>query len=124
MKKNVYAIRGAVCIPYDNPKDIDSGVKDLMERIYSENKISEEDVAFVLFSQTDDLRSRNAAGSFRLTDIAGMTPLFCVTEAGISVALKNVIRALVLVGHEEVNPVRHVYINGAEVLRPDYISEV
>ena len=107
MKKE-YAIRGAVCIPFDNPKDIDSGVSEMMNRLYSENNIGEEDVAFVLFSQTGDLR------------LAGKTPLFCVAEAEVSGSLRKVIRVLVLVAHEEQNPVRHVYINGAEVLRPDY----
>ena len=37
MKKE-YAIRGAVCIPFDNPKDIDSGVSDMMRRLYEERR--------------------------------------------------------------------------------------
>ncbi len=119
MKKE-YAIRGAVCIPFDNPKDIDSGVSEMMNRLYSENKIGEEDVAFVLFSQTGDLKSKNAAAAFRQSGLAGKTPLFCVAEAEVSGSLRKVIRVLVLVAHEEQNPVHHVYINGAEVLRPDY----
>lgn len=120
--KNVYAVRGGCCIPFDNPKDIDSGVKDLMETLYRENALSEDDVAFVLFSQTGDLKSKNAAASFRQTGLAGKTPLFCVAEAEISGGLKKVIRVLVQVAHEERSPVRHVYINGAEVLRPDYAN--
>ena len=115
MKKE-YAIRGAVCIPFDNPKDIDSGVSDMMRRLYEENNIGEEDIAFVLFSQTGDLKSKNAAAAFRQTGLAGRTPLFCVGS------LRKVIRVLVLVAHEELSPARHVYINGAEILRPDYNS--
>ncbi len=120
MKKNSYAIRGAVCVPFDNPKDINSAVSDLMSRIYSENRIGEEDVVFVLFSQTEDLKSRNAAAAFRATGLAGLTPLFCVKEAEISGSFKKVIRVLVHVGHEPECEIRHAYINGAEVLRPDY----
>lgn len=121
MKKE-YAIRGAVCIPFDNPKDIDSGVSDMMRRLYEENNIGEEDIAFVLFSQTGDLKSKNAAAAFRQTGLAGRTPLFCVAEADISGSLRKVIRVLVLVAHEKLSPARHVYINGAEILRPDYNS--
>ena len=121
MKKE-YAIRGAVCIPFDNPKDIDSGVCEMMSLLYKENNISEEDVAFVLFSQTGDLKSKNAAAAFRQGGQAGKTPLFCVAEADISGSLRKVVRVLVLVAHEELSPAKHIYINGAEVLRPDYLS--
>lgn len=118
--KSVYALRGACCIPFDNPKDIDAGVRDMMEKLYRDNELKEEDIVFVLFSQTGDLKSKNAAAAFRQTGLAGKTPLFCVAEAEISGGLRKVIRALVEVSRDSDIPPRHAYVNGAEVLRPDY----
>lgn len=120
MKKTSYAIRGAVQVPFDSIKEINSAVKELMEKIYSLNKISEEDVAFVLFSQTSDLKSKNAASAFRETGMASKTPIFCVGEAEIAGMMRHVIRVLVYIGHEEITPACPVYINGAEKLRPDF----
>ena len=65
MEENVYAIRGATTVNHDSPAEVDEAVKELMEKIYKENGITDDDVAFILFSQTRDIRTRNAAAACR-----------------------------------------------------------
>ena len=84
MEENVYAIRGATTVNHDSPAEVDEAVKELMEKIYKENGITDDDVAFILFSQTRDIRTRNAAAACRRSGFGTLTPLFCVQEAEIA----------------------------------------
>ena len=50
MEESVYALRGATTVTHDSPAEVDEAVGELMERLYSENGISDSDAAFILFS--------------------------------------------------------------------------
>ena len=78
MEENVYALRGATTVEHDSPAEIDEAVRELMDTLYKENGISDADAAFILFSQTRDLRTRNAAAACRRSGFGTLTPLFCV----------------------------------------------
>ena len=95
MEENVYAIRGATTVEHDSPAEIDEAVRELMEAIYSENGITDSDAAFILFSQTRDIRTRNAAA----------------------------IRVMILVNHKKEREARMVYLRGASSLRPEYTKK-
>lgn len=120
MEECVYAIRGATTVGHDSPSEVDEAVGELMARIYDENGISDRDAAFILFSQTRDIRTRNAAAACRKAGFGTLTPLFCVQEADISGGLRHTIRVMVLVGHPKEKEPRMVYLRGASCLRPDY----
>ena len=55
------AIRGATSVEFDTEKEIDLAVKAMMEELYEKNGLQDDDIAFILFSQTEDLKSKNAA---------------------------------------------------------------
>lgn len=118
--EEIYAIRGAITTDFDGVKNIDTAVKTLMFTLYEKNGITDEDVSHIIFSQTVDLRSRNAAAAFRATGRGASVPLFCVQEAEIHGAMKHVIRVLVVVNHRRDREPVHVYLGGAEALRPDF----
>ena len=105
------------------PSEVDEAVGELMERLYSENGISDSDAAFILFSQTRDIRTRNAAAACRRCGYGTLTPLFCVQEADIAGGLSLAIRVMVLVNHRKEREPRMVYLRGASSLRPDYTKE-
>ena len=123
MEENVYAIRGATTVEHDSPAEIDEAVRELMEAIYSENGITDSDAAFILFSQTRDIRTRNAAAACRRSGYGALIPLFCVQEADIAGGLPLAIRAMILVNHKREREARMVYLRGASSLRPEYTKK-
>ena len=112
MSESIYAIRGATTVEFDSVSEIDNAVKEMFSEILSRNSISEEEIAFVLFSQTSDLKSRNAAAAVRKAGYCASVPLFCVQEAEIN-------GVLVQVNHPKNGEPKMVYLNRAEKLRPD-----
>ena len=79
-ERKVWAIRGAVTVDSNSPDDVDSAVKEMLDAIYKENHITEDDVVFTLFSQTQDITKRNAAAAARKGGYSTHTPLFCQTK--------------------------------------------
>ena len=61
----IYAIRGAITVDSDKAEDVDIAVKELMSELYAANSLSDDDIVSVIFSQTKDIRSRNAAAACR-----------------------------------------------------------
>ncbi len=121
--ESIYALRGATTVSSDFPNDVDEAVRELMEALYRENEITDEDVAAVIFSQTHDIRTRNAAAACRKSGFAATTPLFCVQEADISGGLRFAIRVLIIINHAREKEPKMVYLRNASSLRPDYMSE-
>lgn len=119
MSECIYAIRGATTVEFDSVSEIDKAVKELFSEILERNGIKEDELSFVLFSQTSDLRSRNAAAAVRKAGYCASVPLFCVHEAEINGMLDKVIRVLVQVNHPRKQEPVMVYLNRAERLRPD-----
>ena len=119
MSECIYAIRGATTVDFDSVSAIDQAVKELFFTILDENGITEDEISFVLFSQTSDLRSRNAAAAVRKAGYCSSVPLFCVQEAEINGMLDKVIRVLVQVNHPRKQDPVMVYQNRAEKLRAD-----
>ncbi|MDY5931635.1 MAG: chorismate mutase [Candidatus Ornithospirochaeta sp.] len=118
----IYAIRGATTVDFDNPADVDQAVAELMGAVYSENGIGDDDICSIIFSQTSDIRSRNAAASCRKAGYAAKVPLFCVQEADIAGGLPRTIRVLVTINHGMEKEPRMVYQRKAASLRPDFAA--
>ncbi len=121
--EGIYGIRGATTVSSDFPQEVDDAVKEIMDLIYRQNEIGDRDIAAIIFSQTHDIRTRNAAAACRKAGFAAKVPLFCVQEADISGALPLAIRVLVLVNHPVQKEPRMVYLRKAASLRPDYEEE-
>lgn len=119
--KRLYAIRGAVCA--ENTEDSIKEYSSLLcNEIFKQNSIKTEDLVSIQFSMTKDLDVYNPCRALRHSQMlidASQVPLFCTQEAYIKGGLEKVIRVLVEVYLEENTPRSHVYLHGAEVLRPD-----
>ena len=119
----LYALRGAVCCE-NTAEDIRSQVSLLYDSLLEKNRLAEEDIVSLIFSQTADLDAINPAAALRQTGRAKETALFAVQEAETAPppgenALPRVIRTIIHCYLPEGSKPRHVYQNGAEVLRPD-----
>lgn len=112
------ALRGAITVDEDRAEAVDDSVESLMERLYSENSISDDDVEFAIFSQTKDIRSRNAAAAARKAGFLKRNAIFCVEEADVELSLPLCIRVLVYTKKD--GEPKMVYLKGASLLRPDF----
>ena len=119
--KRIYCIRGAACA--ENNKDsIRAAVRALFDGICDGNAFAEADIVSVQFTMTRDLDVLNAATAMRTCgtrlDVSAV-PLFCAQEPEIAGMMPRVIRIMVTAYLPEGSTLRNVYVNGAEVLRPD-----
>lgn len=112
----LHAARGATCC--ENSVDsIAERVPALYAEILRKNSIKERDIVSVVFSVTSDLTSLNPATALRRAGVAKDVPLFACAEPFIDGYLPKVIR--VLVTYYGLGRTSHIYLNGAETLRPD-----
>jgi chorismate mutase len=105
-------------------EDIRRQVSLLYDSLLEKNRLAEDDIVSVIFSQTADLDALNPAAALRQTGRAGELALFAVCEAETAdVTLKRVLRVLMHCYLPQGAQPCHVYRNGAEVLRPDRVGD-
>jgi len=113
------AIRGAVCLKHDDADEMQEAVGELLEAILRRNAITPDDVVSVFLTNTPDLRCAfpaKAARAVGFTDV----PLMCAQEIDVEGALERVVRVMLHVDIDRPrSEITHVYLRGAEVLRPD-----
>lgn len=116
----VRGIRGAVTVENDRPEEILAATGRLLSAIIETNPgLCPEDVASVLLTVTDDLRSiypARAARELGWTEV----PLLCAQEIPVAGSLPRCIRVLLhwntTILQREIH---HVYLGEAAGLRPD-----
>ena len=119
MEKRVYAARGAIFA--ENTKDsIQEKAVKVFNAAVEKNGIKADDVVSLQWTMTSDLDAMNPATALRLgkpaIDVSEI-PLFCSQEAQIQGGRPKVIR-LLLTAYMENKPA-HIFLDGAEALRPD-----
>jgi len=119
LPSTISAIRGAICVQDDVPEQIETAAATLYREILALNALQENEVAFLLITQTSDLKSRNPATGLRKAGYCALTPLFCMQELEIEGMLEKVIRMMVVVHHPMEKTVP-VFMHGAEMLRPEF----
>ena len=116
-------IRGATTIKNDCKEEISVAVKKLLVEVFNVNNLDKNDVRLFVFSLTTDIHSYHPAKAARENGY-DFAPLFSAIEPDIDGGLKRCIRLMVFVEKDMENRnVKHVYQEGAKVLRKD-ISEI
>lgn len=114
----IRGVRGATRVLRDDPGCIRSATRELLAELLTRNGIGQDSVISAFFTVTPDLSSEfpaRAAREIGWTDVA----MLCSTEIPVPGAIDRVVRVLLHI-HIPVNrSIRHVYLNGAEELRPD-----
>lgn len=117
---SVRGIRGATTVNENRSEDILSATRELMQELVEQNSIKPEDVAAVFITVTTDLNADFPAKALRTEAGWELVPLMCSTEIPVPGSLALCIRFMLLVntdlGHEQV---KHVFLHGAQKLRPD-----
>lgn len=111
-------IRGATVVVRDDSALIQSATQELLTALLRRNSISVSAIVSAIFTVTPDLVSEFPARAARELGWIDV-PMLCCTEIPVPGAMAQAIRVLL---HAEVPAnvaVRHVYLNGAEDMRPD-----
>jgi chorismate mutase len=122
--KRLYALRGAVQCE-NTEDDICRQIGLMYGELLNLNKLEEGDIVSVMFSVTDDLYAINPCTALRKSGGAGAgeLSLFSTREPNSKNSLERVVRVIIHCYLEEGSQARHVYRNGAEVLRPDRVKK-
>ncbi|NLZ77045.1 MAG: chorismate mutase [Spirochaetales bacterium] len=115
---SVSAVRGAIQVGVDSKEAIALAAQKLFTGVLKANDLQEEQVAALLITQTGDLRSLNPATGLRMGGLASRVPLFCMPELEIEGMMARVIRMLFILKVHK-GDLQPVYLDGAELLRPD-----
>lgn len=119
----VRALRGAITVDQDSVDDIKDRTVELVSALLERNGLDEDHLISILFSTTSDLTA--AAPAVGLRDVGfGDVPLLCVAEMPTDAGLDRCIRVLVHVDCDRPrSQLRHVFLRGATVLRPDLAED-
>lgn len=112
-------IRGATTVEANTREAILAAAHELMTAIIGANQLVQDDVGGIFFTVTADLDSEYPAVAVRAlgwTDAA----IMCGHEMAVPGSLPMCLRVMVLWNTTRpANEVRHVYLRGAQSLRPD-----
>lgn len=119
----VRALRGAITVDRDSVDDIKDRTVELVSALLARNGLDEDQLISILFSATPDLTA--VAPAVGLRDVGfGDVPLLCVAEMPTDDGLDRCIRVLAHVDCDRPRPqLRHVFLRGATVLRPDLAED-
>ncbi|MCL2805497.1 MAG: chorismate mutase [Treponema sp.] len=117
--KRLYALRGAVQCE-NTAEDICGQIGIMYDELLSRNKLETQDIVSIIFSVTDDLDAVNPSSALRkYSGGAGDYSLFSVQEPNCKNSLERTVRVIIHCYLPHDSAIHHVYLNGAEVLRPD-----
>jgi chorismate mutase len=110
------AIRGAVCVSANTSEAIAAAVTELVTVLVRENSLAQEEIVSAIFTMTPDLFADFPARFARELGWHDV-PMMCAQEIAVPGAMSRVCR--LIVHAEGRKAARHVYLRGAETLRPD-----
>lgn len=116
----VRGIRGATTLNANTKEEIKSATVELTNEIMTKNSINKEDIAFIIFTVTQDVDADFPAKYARLELGFDTVPMMCYREMSVQGSLPLCLRALVTVNTEKTQKeIKHCYLRGAKALRKD-----
>ena len=120
--RHVRALRGATTVERDEATEIGAATRELLEAIIERNGLRDADIVSAFFTVTPDLASDFPASAARELGWADV-PLLCTVEIPVAHALARCVRVLLHVETDRPrSDMRHVYLRGAQALRPDLLG--
>lgn len=113
-------IRGATTAIANTSEDILEATDELLRVVITVNEIDSQDVASVIFSTTPDLTATFPALAVRKIGW-NEVPILCTHEMDVPASLQRAVRILIHLNTTRSQAeIRHVYLHGAQVLRPEW----
>lgn len=120
----VRGIRGAITVDANEEKPILEATIALLREIVAANGFETEDIACVWVTVTQDLDATFPARAIRQMAGWELVPLMCSLEIPVKGSLERCVRLMVMVNTEASQAeIRHVYLGGAQTLRPDLAAK-
>ena len=115
----IRGVRGATQVKENSAPEIGQAVAELLSKMIEENKINTSDLISIIFTATADLTADFPAVAARSIGL-GDVPLLCAVEIDVPGSLPKVVRVLMhLNSDKSLSEIKHIYLNGASVLRKD-----
>lgn len=119
MSAMVRAVRGATTIDEDTPEQVHGRTAALVQEMLARNGVEIEDLVSIIFTATQDICSAFPATGARALGLSEV-PLFGAQELAVKGALGRCVRVLMHCYSDRAQKeIRHVYLEGASVLRAD-----
>jgi len=116
----VRGIRGAITVDKNEPDQILERVEELLVAMVEANEIQTEDIASISFSSTPDVNTAFPALAARRLGWIDV-PLFGTQEIDCPTGLPMCVRVLILLNTDlPQSAIKHSYLRGAAILRPEY----
>ena len=117
-------VRGATTVEANSPESILEATKELLAAMLKVNDVDVEYVASAFFTVTPDLNAEFPAIAARDMGWSSVA-LLCGHEMNKPGALPMTLRVLLHVNTEKsAREIKHIYLRGARVLRPDIETEI
>ena len=118
----VRALRGAITVDDDHPDEITQRTTTLLETLFDRNQLTGDDLISIFFTATADVTSLPPAAAARALGLVDV-PLLCAQEMASEVGPDRCIRLMLHVDtSRHRSELRHVFLRGATVLRPDLVE--
>ena len=115
---NTASVRGATTVNKDTKEEIEIKTKKLLQDIFSSNDIKKNDILFIIFSSTEDLKSCYPATVARINLGLNNVSLFSTIEPKIKNSLKLCIRVLIVFKSKiSQKDLKFIYLENAKNLR-------
>ncbi len=117
-------IRGATTIESDTPEQVLAATRELLQAMLSSNpELTTDAIASAFFTVTDDIASAFPARAARELGW-DQVPMMCCREIPVGGSLRLCIRVLIHWNTDKPqSAIKHAYLRGAAVLRPDLIDQ-
>ena len=121
--ERVISIRGATQASENTTRGIKDAVSELLKEIIKQNKIKNEKIINIMFTVTCDLSAIQPATVAREELNLKSIPMLCMQEMKVPKDLPRCIRVMINAYSElPKENVKHIYLGGAENLRPDLME--
>jgi len=115
----IRGVRGATQVKENSAHEIGQSVAELLSKMIEENQVDTSDLISIVFTATADLTADFPAVAARSIGL-GEVPLLCAVEIDVPGSLPKVVRVLMhLNSDKSLSEIKHIYLNGASVLRKD-----
>ncbi len=115
----IRGVRGATQVKENSAEEIGHAVAELLAKMIEDNHVKKVDLISIIFTATTDLTADFPAVAARSIGL-GDVPLLCAVEIDVPGSLPRVVRILMhLNSDRSLSEIKHIYLNGASVLRKD-----
>ncbi|MFS0837892.1 chorismate mutase [Paenibacillus sp. 1P03SA] len=119
----VRGIRGATTVENNEEGQILAATLELLEKIVQENDVKPDEISSVFITVTKELTATFPARAIRQMPGWDLVPLMCSIEIDVDNSLPKCIRLMVLANTpKRQDEMKHIYLKGAQVLRPDIVK--